>query len=79
MTMKKLTAMFLSLLMCFSLLAVTAQAAYSPDDASAPGVIGSGEISVIPGDGDEDPDEPGVSGLNDFHWPDPVDHSPTDR
>ena len=79
MTMKKLTAMFLSLLICFSLLAVTAQAAYSPDDSSAPGAIGSGEISVIPGDGDEDPDEPGVSVQSKGpSLPNPRDEVPTD-
>lgn len=56
--MKKLTAMFLSLLMCFSLLAVTAQAAFIPDP-DGPGIIDVGGIPVKPGD--DDPDEPGYS------------------
>ncbi len=61
MTMKKLTAMFLSLLMCFSLLAMTAQAACPPDDPDGPVIIGVGKTPLDPGDSGEDPDEPGNS------------------
>lgn len=70
--MKKLTAMFLSLLMCFSLLAVTAQAAFIPDP-DGPGIIDVGEIPVKPGD--DDPDEPG-NPAQPMTLPDPVDDMP---
>ena len=78
MTMKKLTAMFLSLLMCFSLLAVTAQAASLPADSSIPGIVGIGKTPLTPG-GDKDPDEPGISVQGDKSGlPGPVDNTPTD-
>lgn len=69
--MKKLTAMLLSLVMCFSLLAIPAQAAFIPDP-DGPGVIDVGGNPIKPGD--DDPDEPGNSvqlGL-----PDPVEDLP---
>lgn len=75
--MKKLTAMFLSLLMCFSLLAVTAQAACPPDDPDVPVIIGIGKTPVTPGDGDEDPDEPGIS-TQGSHLPGPKDETPVE-
>lgn len=70
--MKKLTAMFLSLLMCFSLLAVTAQAAFLPDP-DGPGIIDVGGIPVKPGD--DDPDEPGDP-VQPMGLPDPMDDFP---
>lgn len=53
--MKKLTAMLLSLVMCFSLLAIPAQAAFIPDP-DGPGVVDVGGKLTKPGD-----DEPGNS------------------
>ena len=53
--MKKLTAMLLSLVMCFSLLAIPAQAAVDPDNGDT-GVIDVGGGFTDP-DGN-DPDEP---------------------
>lgn len=54
--MKKLTAMLLSLVMCFSLMAIPAQAGFIPAP-DGPGVIDVGGNPVKPGD--DDPDEPG--------------------
>ena len=54
--MKKLTAMLLSLVMCFSLLAIPAQAACSPDEPDERVVVDVGENPVKPGD--DDPDDP---------------------
>lgn len=56
--MKKLTAMLLSLMMCLSLMAMPAQAAFIPDP-DGPGIIGIGEVPIKPGD--DDPAEPGIS------------------
>lgn len=56
--MKKLTAMLLSLMMCFSLLAIPAHTILPPD-SDGPGVIDAGGDLIDPGD--EDPDEPGIS------------------
>jgi len=76
MTMKKLTAMFLSLLMCFSLLAMTAQAACPPDEPNGPVIIGIGKTPIDPGDDGEDPDEPGNSVQSKL--PDAKDDTPRD-
>ena len=53
--MKKLTAMLLSLMMCFSLMAIPAQAALIPV------TDGSGIIDVGEPKDPVDPDEPGIS------------------
>ena len=53
--MKKLTAMLLSLVMCFSLMAIPAQAACTPDP-DIPSIGDLGENPTEPGD--DDPDEP---------------------
>lgn len=53
--MKKLTAMLLSLMMCLSLLAIPAQAAFVPDP-DGPGIIDVGGSPIKPGD-----DDPGNS------------------
>ena len=57
--MKKLTAMLLSLVMCFSLLAIPAQAAFTPDpDPDSAGIIDVGD-PVEPGDdGSDEPENP---------------------
>lgn len=55
--MKKLTAMLLSLVMCFSLLAIPAQAAFTPDpDPDSAGIIDVGD-PVEPGDDGSDEPE----------------------
>lgn len=57
--MKKLTAMLLSLVMCLSLMAVPAQAGFTP---IPDGTITIGGGPVVPGNpGDDDPDEPGIT------------------
>ena len=72
--MKKLTAMLLSLMMCFSLLAIPAQAAFIPvPDGSA--IIDMGEDPADPGD--EDPADPGVS-TQGIGLPKPLGDVPTD-
>lgn len=53
--MKKLTAMLLSLVMCFSLLAIPAQAITAPDPDGAD-IVDVGGSTTEPGDGE--PDEP---------------------
>lgn len=53
--MKKLTAMLLSLVMCFSLLAIPAQAC-PPDEPDERGVVDTGGNPTKPGD--DDPDDP---------------------
>lgn len=59
--MKKLTAMLLSLVMCFSLMAITAQAGFIPIP-DGPIIIDVGGDPADPGDpGNDDPDEPGIS------------------
>ena len=56
--MKKLTAMLLSLVMCCSLMAIPAQAGFTPiSDGSV--IIDVGKGPVIPGK--DDPDEPGIT------------------
>ena len=54
-TMKKLAALLLSLVMCFSLLAIPAQAASIPDPDGSQAI----DLSKGPGlPGGEDPDDP---------------------
>ncbi len=74
--MKKLTAMLLSLMMCLSLMAVPAQAAFIPAPGG-PGIIDVGGPKNPVDPGDEDPDEPGNS-VQPLNWPDPVDEVPVD-
>ena len=69
--MKKLTAMLLSLMMCFSLLAIPAQAALIPLP-DGPVIVDAGK-----GLGKEDPDEPGISVQGDW-LPTDQDNTPTD-
>ena len=68
--MKKLTAMFLSLMMCFSLMAVTAQAGFIP----VPDPDGTGIIDV---GGKKDTEKPGADSPQD-KYPEPIDDSPID-
>ena len=56
--MKKLTAMLLSLVMCFSLLAVPAQAAFEAVSAGSV-IIDVGGPTDPAEPGDKDPEEPG--------------------
>lgn len=72
--MKKLTAMLLSLMMCLSLMAIPAQAAFIPDP-DAPGIIDIGGVPTKPGD--DDPDEPG-NPAQPLGLPDPVGEVPMD-
>ena len=74
--MKKLTAMLLSLMMCFSLLAIPAQAAFVPAP-DGPGIV-IGREPVDLGDGDEDPDEPGISVQVSVKLPEPEQNPPAD-
>lgn len=76
--MKKLTAMLLSLVMCFSLMAIPAQAGFIPiPDGTI--IIDVGRGPVVPGDpGDDDPDEPGISVQGDEWMPGERDNVPTD-
>ena len=77
--MKKLTAMLLSLMMCLSLMAVPAQAGFIPvPDGSI--IIEVGREPVDLGDdGDEDPDEPGISVQGgDYILPGEQEEVPTD-
>ena len=75
--MKKLTALLLSLMMCLSLLAIPAQAAFTLDtDSSGIVAVGGPKAPVTPGD--DDSDEPGISiqrGDEDG-LPDPADDIP---
>lgn len=57
-SMKKLTAMLLSLVMCFSLLAIPARAAFDPTPAG-PAVIDVNGPKDPADPGDKDPEEPG--------------------
>ena len=77
--MKKLTAMLLSLVMCFSLMAIPAQAAFVPDPDS-PGIINVGGLKGLVDLGDEDPDKPGnsVQSAPPVPWPVPKDNTPID-
>lgn len=69
--MKKLTAMLLSLIMCFSLMAIPAHAAFLPDP-DGPGIIGVGKTPIDPGEGDSDkPEIPAQP-----NWPNPRDDIP---
>ena len=70
--MKKLTAMLLSLVMCFSLMAIPAQAACTPDP-DIPSIGDLGENPTEPGD--DDPDEPKNPAPN-RTLPDPRDDTP---
>lgn len=72
--MKKLTAMLLSLMMCFSLLAIPAHTIIPPDP-DGPGIIDVGGGLIDPGD--EDPDEPGIS-VQSSKLPDPMEVPPAD-
>ncbi len=72
--MKKLTAMLLSLMMCFSLLAIPAQAVFSPDPDD-PGIIDVDGNPTNPGN--DDPGEPGNS-VQSEELPEPRDEMPTD-
>ena len=73
-TMKKLTATFLSLMMCFSLMAIPAQAGFIPTpDPDGPGIVDVG--------GKKDPADPGDDGADAPQYgrfPDPIDDSPID-
>ena len=72
--MKKLTAMLLSLMMCFSLMAIPAQAGFIPlPDGST--IIDVGGNPVDPGD--DDPDEPG-NPVQPMSWPGEQEEVPTD-
>lgn len=76
--MKKLTAMLLSLVMCLSLMAVPAQAGFTP---IPDGTITIGGDPADPGNpGDEDPDEPGITvqGAHDGWLPREREDVPTD-
>lgn len=76
--MKKLTAMLLSLVMCFSLMAIPAQAGFIPIP-DGPIIIDVGGGPVVPGDpGDDDPDEPGISTQGDKWMPGEQENVPTD-
>lgn len=75
--MKKLTAMLLSLVMCFSLMAIPAQAAFVPDP-DGPGIIDVGGPKDLVDPGDEDPDELCGSVPLPGGWPEPKDTMPTD-
>lgn len=72
-TMKKLTAMLLSLVMCFSLLAISPRAVFNPDP-NGPGTIDVDENPAEPGD--QDPDDPGISVQGKL--PEPIDNPPAD-
>ena len=71
--MKKLTAMLLSLMMCFSLMAIPAQAALTLDP-DGPGIIDAGGKKGHLGLGGDDSDEPGYEIQGD--WPYPRDDLP---
>ena len=71
--MKKLTAMLLSLVMCFSLMAIPAQA-IDASDLNGSEVIDVGGNFTEPGD--KDPDEP-KNPAPDRTLPYPVDDVPT--
>ena len=70
--MKKLTAMLLSLMMCFSLMAIPAQAALI-SVPEGPGIIGLKD----PADPGDDLDKPG-NPVQPLGLPDPLDNVPTD-
>ena len=72
--MKKLTAMLLSLMMCLSLTAVTAQAVLTLDpDESAIIEVGGKKDLTDPGD---DLDKPGNT-VDPMYWPEPRDTTPS--
>ena len=74
--MKKLTAMLLSLVMCFSLMAIPAQAGFIPvPDGS--GIVDVGGQKDPAGPGDDDSDAP-VNPVQPMKLPEPVDDMPTD-
>lgn len=73
--MKKLTAMLLSLVMCFSLIAIPAHAASLPDPDS-PGIISVGKTPIDPGKGDLDEPEPPAQPNGEKDLPLPRDEIP---
>lgn len=74
--MKKLTAMLLSLMMCLSLTAIPAQAAFIPlpDDT---GIIDVGGPKDPADPGDDDPGDPGTASPM-WEWPGGLDEMPVD-
>ena len=74
--MKKLTAMLLSLMMCFSLMAIPVQAALIPIP-DGPGVINVGGLKDPVDPGDDDRDAP-VNPVQPMKFPEPVEDMPTD-
>lgn len=73
--MKKLTAMLLSLMMCLSLMAIPAQAAFIPDP-DGPVIIDVGGKKDPTDPGDDDPDKPG-NPVDPMTLPEPRDNTPT--
>lgn len=82
--MKKLTAMLLSLVMCVSLLAIPAQAAFQPKPIALGPIINIEDPEdpadpVDPEDpGDDDPEDPGASVMSRKGLPGDSDDTPTD-
>lgn len=72
--MKKFTAMLLSLVMCFSLMAIPAQAAFIPNP-NDPGPVKVGGTLIDPGD--DDSEDPGSTGQT-MRFPDPTYDVPID-
>lgn len=72
--MKKLTAMLLSLMMCLSLMAIPAQAAFTLDP-DGPIIIGGPKDPADPGD--DDPDKSG-NPVDPMKLPEPRDDMPRD-
>ena len=72
--MKKLIAMLLSLMMCLSLMMVSAQAAFIPDPGDP--VIDVGGELVVPGD--DGPEDPGDPVLPMWQMPEPMEEMPVD-
>ena len=73
--MKKLTAMLLSLMMCLSLMAIPAQAAFTLDP-DGPGIIDVGGKKDPTDPGDDGLDKPGNT-VDPMGWPEPRDNTPT--
>ena len=65
--MKKLTAMLLSLMMCFSLMAIPAQAAFIPTPDGA-GIIDVSGPKDPANPGDDDSNDPGTAAPM-WDWP----------